>query len=71
VKADIAIKDGNCGDWEAGNPDVQPGVDIIHSPGTEAIAGVGTSLRPAGSIRMFTYFAPSRLKKRCSPASPQ
>jgi len=34
VKADIAIKDGRFGDWKAGNPDVQPNVDIIIGPGT-------------------------------------
>ena len=26
---------------KAGNPDIQPGVDIIVGPGTEAIAGEG------------------------------
>ena len=40
VKADIGIKDGRiCGIGKAGNPDVQPNVDIIIGPGTEAIDG--------------------------------
>src|SRR6187401_408006 len=40
VKADVGIKDGKiAGIGKAGNPDVQPGVNIIVGPGTEAIAG--------------------------------
>src|SRR5215831_5556195 len=41
-KADIAVRDGlieRVG--KAGNPDTQPGVDIIIGPGTEIIAGEG------------------------------
>src|SRR5271163_685076 len=41
-KADIGINDGRiAGIGKAGNPDVQPGVDIIIGPGTEIIAGEG------------------------------
>ena len=40
IKADIGIRDGRIvGIGKAGNPDVQPGVDIVIGPGTEAIAG--------------------------------
>jgi urease subunit alpha len=40
VKADIGIRDGHIsGIGKAGNPDIQPGVDIVIGPGTEAIAG--------------------------------
>jgi urease subunit alpha len=40
VKADIGIRDGRIsGIGKAGNPDIQPGVDILIGPGTEAIAG--------------------------------
>src|SRR5260370_474939 len=40
VKADIGIHDGHIsGIGKAGNPDIQPGVDIVIGPGTEAIAG--------------------------------
>src|ERR687897_366221 len=36
VKADVGIRDGRItGIGKAGNPDVQPGVDIIVGPGTE------------------------------------
>ena len=42
VKADIGIKGGFISAiGKAGNPDVQPGVDIVIGPGTEAIAGEG------------------------------
>src|ERR1700751_3661074 len=40
VKADIGIRDGRIsGIGKVGNPDIQPGVDIVIGPGTEAIAG--------------------------------
>src|SRR5437868_13625959 len=39
VKADIGLKDGRIvAIGKAGNPDTQPGVNIIVGPGTEAIA---------------------------------
>src|SRR5215813_3781423 len=40
VKADIGLKDGRIAAiGKAGNPDVQPKVDILIGPGTEIIAG--------------------------------
>src|ERR1700684_4558114 len=55
VKADIAIKDGRiAGIGKAGNPDVQPGVDIIIGPGTEIIAGEG-KIVTAGGIDSHTH----------------
>jgi urease subunit alpha len=49
VKADIGIKDGRIAAiGKAGNPDVQPGVDIIIGPGTEAIAGEGRIVTAGG-----------------------
>ena len=54
VKADIGIRDGRIhAIGKAGNPDVQPGVDIIVGPGTEVIAGEGTS-PPAASMCIST-----------------
>ena len=42
IKADIGIKDGRIAAiGKAGNPDVQPGVDIVIGAGTEAIATAG------------------------------
>src|SRR5918996_1929782 len=50
VKADIGLKDGRiAGIGKAGNPDIQPGVDIVIGPGTEAIAGEGL-IATAGGI---------------------
>ena len=56
VKADIGIKDGRiAGLGKAGNPDVQPNVDIIIGPGTEAIAGEGM-IATAGGIDSHIHF---------------
>src|SRR5246500_4668599 len=56
VKADIGIKDGRIAAiGKAGNPDVQPGVDIIIGPGTEAIAGEG-KIVTAGGIDTHIHF---------------
>ncbi len=56
VKADIGIKDGRIsGIGKAGNPDVQPGVNIIIGPGTEAIAGEGL-IATAGGIDSHIHF---------------
>src|SRR5579872_2230050 len=49
VKADIGIRDGRiAGIGKAGNPDVQPGVDIVIGPGTEVIAGEGKIVTAGG-----------------------
>jgi urease subunit alpha len=56
VKADIGLKDGRIAAiGKAGNPDVQPGVDIIIGPGTEAIAGEG-KIVTAGGIDTHIHF---------------
>src|ERR1700732_3146311 len=56
VKADIGLKDGRIAAiGKAGNPDVQPGVDIVIGPGTEAIAGEG-KIVTAGGIDMHIHF---------------
>jgi len=50
VKADIAIKNGRIsGIGKAGNPDIQPGVDIVIGAATEVIAAEG-SIVTAGGI---------------------
>jgi hypothetical protein len=42
IKADVGIKEGRIAAiGKAGNPDIQPSVDIIIGPGTEVIAGEG------------------------------
>ncbi|HEY6335468.1 MAG TPA: urease subunit alpha [Alphaproteobacteria bacterium] len=56
VKADIGIKDGRIAAiGKAGNPDVQPGVNIVIGPGTEAIAGEG-KIVTAGGIDIHVHF---------------
>jgi urease subunit alpha len=56
VKADIGLKDGRIAAiGKAGNPDVQPGVDIVIGPGTEAIAGEGL-IATAGGIDAHIHF---------------
>ena len=56
VKADIGIKGGRIAAiGKAGNPDVQPGVDIVIGPGTEAIAGEG-KIVTAGGIDSHVHF---------------
>jgi urease subunit alpha len=64
VKADIGIKDGRIVRvGKGGNPDVQPGVDIVIGAGTEVIAGEGLIATP-GAIRTFISSARSRSKRR-------
>jgi urease subunit alpha len=56
TKADIGLKNGRiAGIGKAGNPDVQPGVDIVIGPGTEIIAGEGL-IATAGGIDSHIHF---------------
>ena len=56
VKADIGVKAGRIvGLGKAGNPDVQPGVDLVIGPGTEIIAGEGLIATP-GAIDAHIHF---------------
>src|SRR5260221_7493503 len=49
IKADIGLRDGYIAAvGKAGNPDIQPGVDIVIGPGTEIIAGEGKIVTPGG-----------------------
>jgi urease subunit alpha len=49
VKADLGIRGGRlAGIGKAGNPDIQPGVDIVIGPGTEIIAGEGKIVTAGG-----------------------
>src|SRR5436305_1096323 len=62
VKADVGIKDGKiAGIGKAGNPDVQPGVDIVVGPGTEAIAGEGKILTAGGLDMHIHFIAPQQI----------
>ena len=56
VKADLGITAGRIsGIGKAGNPDVQPGVEIVIGPGTEVIAGEGC-IATAGGIDTHIHF---------------
>ncbi len=56
IKADIGIKEGRiAGIGKAGNPDIQPGIDIVIGPSTEAIAGEGM-IATAGAIDAHIHF---------------
>ena len=64
VKADIGIKNGRiAGIGKAGNPDVQPGVDIVIGPGTEAIAGEGQILTAGGIDAHIHFICPQQIEE--------
>ena len=58
-KADIGLKDGLiCAIGKAGNPDIQPGIDIIIGPGTEIIAGEGRIVTAGGIDTHIHWICP-------------
>jgi urease subunit alpha len=62
AKADIGIRDGRIAAiGKAGNPDVQPGVDIIIGPGTEVIAGEGRILTAGGIDAHIHWISPQQI----------
>jgi urease subunit alpha len=62
VKADVAITDGRIAKiGKAGNPDVQPGIDIIIGPGTEIIAGEGKILTAGGIDSHIHFICPQQV----------
>jgi urease subunit alpha len=64
VKADIGIKDGRIAAiGKAGNPDVQPDVNIIIGPGSEAIAGEGKIVTAGGIDTHVHYICPQQIEE--------
>lgn len=62
-KADIGLKDGRIHKiGKAGNPDTQPGVDIIVGPGTEALAGEGKILTAGGFDSHIHFICPQQME---------
>ena len=62
-KADVGLKDGRIAKiGKAGNPDTQPGVDIIVGPGTEAIAGEGRILTAGGFDSHIHFICPQQIE---------
>ncbi len=62
-KADVGLKDGRIAKiGKAGNPDTQPGVDVIVGPGTEAIAGEGKILTAGGFDSHIHFICPQQIE---------
>ena len=62
VKADVGLRDGRIAAiGKAGNPDTQPGVDIVVGPGTEAIAGEGRILTAGGIDAHIHWICPQQV----------
>lgn len=61
-KADVALRDGRIAKiGKAGNPDTQPGVDIIVGPGTEVIAAEGKILTAGGFDSHIHFICPQQI----------
>ncbi len=64
VKADIGLRDGRIAAiGKAGNPDTQPGVDIVIGPGTEIIAGEGRILTAGGIDPHIHFICPQQIEE--------
>jgi urease subunit alpha len=64
VKADIGLKNGLIAAiGKAGNPDVQPGVDIVIGPGTEIIAGEGHIVTAGGIDSHIHFICPQQIEE--------
>jgi urease subunit alpha len=64
VKADVALIDGRIAAiGKAGNPDIQPNVDIIIGPGTEIIAGEGKILTAGGFDTHIHFICPQQIEE--------
>ncbi len=62
VKADIGILGGRIARiGKAGNPDIQPNVDIVVGPGTEVIAGEGKILTAGGIDSHIHFICPQQV----------
>ncbi|WP_411195872.1 urease subunit alpha [Rhizobium sp.] len=63
-KADIGLKNGRIvAIGKAGNPDMQPGVNIIVGPGTEAIAAEGKIVTAGGMDSHIHFIAPQQIEE--------
>ncbi len=62
VKCDLAIKEGRIARLgKAGNPDIQPGVDIAIGAGTEIIAGEGMIVTAGGIDTHIHFICPQQI----------
>ena len=63
TKADVGLRDGRIvAIGKAGNPDTQPGVDIVIGPGTEVIAGEGRILTAGGFDCHIHFICPQQIE---------
>jgi len=64
IKADIGLKDGHIAAiGKAGNPDIQPGVNIIIGPGSEVIAGEGMIVTAGGIDSHIHFICPQQIEE--------
>lgn len=64
IKADVGLRDGRIAAiGKAGNPDTQPGVDIVIGPGTEIIAGEGRILTAGGIDPHIHFICPQQIEE--------
>jgi urease subunit alpha len=64
VKADVGLAGGRVRKiGKAGNPDVQPGIDIVIGPGTEIIAGEGKILTAGGIDAHIHFICPQQIEE--------
>ncbi|SFD90415.1 urease subunit alpha [Roseivivax sediminis] len=62
-KADVGLRDGRIAKiGKAGNPDTQPGVDIVIGPGTEVIAAEGRILTAGGFDSHIHFICPQQIE---------
>ncbi len=62
LKADVGLRDGRIHTiGKAGNPDTQPGVNVIIGPGTEIIAGEGKILTAGGFDAHIHFICPQQI----------
>ncbi|QAZ40167.1 urease subunit alpha [Methylibium sp. Pch-M] len=67
VKADIGLRGQRIAAiGKAGNPDVQPGVDIVIGPGTEVIAGEGMIVTAGGIDCHIHFICPQQIEEALS-----
>jgi len=63
-KADVGLRDGRIAKiGKAGNPDTQPGVDIVVGPTTEAIAGEGKILTAGAFDAHIHFICPQQIEE--------
>jgi urease subunit alpha len=64
IKADIGVKDGRIAAiGKAGNPDTQPGIDIIIGPGTEIISCEGNIVTPGAIDSHIHFICPQQIEE--------